>query len=121
MRVSHIIKLLSNEPVTKNFPSGENCTDVTESECPVRLDTRANVRGSQRPTVPSADPETKVDETQKFCAGENAKDVTMSEWPFSVAIGSPEFGSQSRTVLSPDADASTELSGENRTDRTQSE
>src|SRR2546423_916701 len=105
--------VLSPDADATSLPSGENATELTESEWPSSVCSAAPVTASQSLIVSSND----ADATT-LPSGENATDLTQPEWPSSVCSAAPVIASQILIVPSTDADATPLPSGENAADLT---
>lgn len=98
---SQILIVLSDEPEARCFPSGENTTVLTQSECPPSVSCRAPVATSQILAVLSIEAETScfpsgenaIDQQSTMCGSEQIyrhvihffqkfKDVLASAWHF---------------------------------------
>ena len=98
---SQSLTVLSSLPEASMSPFGENETDVTEFECPMRVRSSCPLATSQSLTVRSLLAEAKM---SPF--GEKEIAVTRSVCPLSVRISCPLATSQSLMVLSQLAEAS---------------
>ena len=113
---SHTVLLENAEAIL--FPSGENTTNNTDLQCPLRgAPMESPFSASQSHTVLSEDAEAIL-----FPSGKNTTDNTQPQCPSRGApMGSPFFTSQSRTILLEDAEVIFFPSGENTTDLTLSQ
>ena len=96
-------------------PSGENATEVTESECPLR-----SAAGCRSPRPRADRRAVAAFEGMREPSGENATEI-HNGMSLNVRSWSPLAVSQSLTVLSQLPDAMWAPSGENATDSTSSE
>ena len=95
MAASHSFSVLSSLPDSTRVPSGENATEVTQSECPSKVRTRAPVAASHSFSVLSELPD-----STRVPSGENATEMTASECPSKVRTRAPVAASHSFSVLS---------------------
>lgn len=106
-------KLTAPKSVSRYELSGENATELTKPEWPLRVWRSVPLAGSQSLTVLSHEAD-----ASSCLSVENATELTGPEWPSRVWCSALLVGSQSLTVSSSEADANSCPSVENATELT---